>query len=151
VLSCCDRNEAEMLLNFSRFAIRRAPSRRFAGFILFSGILLASIIIRPFHREVFTICLLQDVFGIPCPGCGMTRAFLFLGHGDIRSALALNANSLLIFFMIVLFWVHSAFTAITHNEIKIRLMRYESFILMALAVAATAAGWIYNLQRNPWV
>jgi hypothetical protein len=135
----------------SRLAIRKAPSRRLAGFAFLSGILLASATIPPFHREVFTICLLQDIFGIPCPGCGLTRAFLFLGHGDFRSALELNVNSLLVFSLVVLLWLQTAYTAFTHNEVNMQLRKHEKLFLMALAVAATASGWIYNLQRNPWV
>jgi len=143
--------EAEMPLILSRLEIRKAPSRRLAGFALLSGILLASATIPPFHREIFTLCLVKDVFGIPCPGCGLTRAFLFLGHGDVRSALALNVNSLLIFSLVFLLWLHSAFNAATHSEIKVQLRTQERYCLMALSVAAMASGWIYNLQQNPWV
>jgi hypothetical protein len=116
-----------------------------------SGILLASIAIPPFHREVFSVCLLKDIFGIPCPGCGITRAFLFLGHGDFRGAMEMNANSLFAFSLVVLLWLHAAFNALTHNEIKIHLTRIESFSLVTLAATATASGWIYNLQKNPWL
>lgn len=77
-----------------RVSIVTAPSRKIVWFFLFSGILLASAAIHPYHDGKFTICVIKNVFGIHCPGCGMTRAFLFLGHGDIRTALRLNINSL---------------------------------------------------------
>jgi hypothetical protein len=32
-------------------------------------------------------CLLKDIFDIPCPSCGMSRAFLSLLLGDIKAAL----------------------------------------------------------------
>jgi hypothetical protein len=118
---------------------------------MLSGILLASFVIPPYHREVFKLCLLKDLFGIPCPGCGITRAFLFLAHGDLHSAMELNINSLLVFSLVVLFWLHSAFNALTHNEIKIHLTRIESFSLVTLAGIAAASGWIYNLKMNPWL
>ena len=35
-------------------------------------------------------CPLASVLGVPCPGCGLTRATLALGHGDLRQALALH-------------------------------------------------------------
>jgi len=95
--------------------------------------------------------LLKDAFGIPCPGCGLTRAFLFLGHGDFRSAMELNVNSVLVFSLVVLLWLQAAFNAVTHNEIRIHLVRHEALFLMTLAAAAVASGWIYNLQKNPWV
>ena len=138
-------------MKLSRLAIQSAPSRRLTGFAILSGILLASVTIPPFHREVFTICLLKDAFGIPCPGCGLTRAFLFLGHGDFRSAMELNVNSVLVFSLVVLLWLQAAFNAVTHNEIRIHLVRHEALFLMTLAAAAVASGWIYNLQKNPWV
>ena len=135
----------------SRFAIRTAPSRRPAVFVLLSGILFASAVIPPFHREIFRLCLLKDLFGIPCPGCGITRAFLFIAHGDLHSAMELNVNSLLVFSLVVLFWLHSMFKVLTQNEIKIQLTKIESFSLVTLAAIAAASGWIYNLQGNPWL
>jgi hypothetical protein len=33
---------------------------------------------------------MAGVLGIPCPGCGLTRATLALAHGDLRGALHLH-------------------------------------------------------------
>jgi Protein of unknown function (DUF2752) len=38
----------------------------------------------------FPLCPLASSFGIPCPGCGLTRATLALFHGDVRTALHLH-------------------------------------------------------------
>jgi lysylphosphatidylglycerol synthetase-like protein (DUF2156 family) len=35
-------------------------------------------------------CPLASVFGVPCPGCGLTRATLALAHGDLKHALELH-------------------------------------------------------------
>ena len=38
----------------------------------------------------FPLCPLASSLGIPCPGCGLTRATLALFHGDLRGALRLH-------------------------------------------------------------
>lgn len=35
-------------------------------------------------------CPLKTVFGVECPSCGLTRAYMHLFAGDWRGALALN-------------------------------------------------------------
>lgn len=35
-------------------------------------------------------CLLRIVTGLPCPGCGMTRSWVHLAHGDVAGAFGYN-------------------------------------------------------------
>jgi hypothetical protein len=35
-------------------------------------------------------CPMASVLGVPCPGCGLTRATLALAHGDLKHALELH-------------------------------------------------------------
>jgi hypothetical protein len=46
---------------------------------------------NPVTAGFFPACPLYSSTGIYCPGCGMTRAFHALFHGDIVSALHFNA------------------------------------------------------------
>ncbi len=48
------------------------------------------------------LCPFQRIFGAPCFGCGMTRAFWQIIHGNFRTAFSLNALSFLFFPMIAL-------------------------------------------------
>ncbi len=61
-------------------------------FVLLSGILALSVLLpmpgqdgRIAHLP--SVCPFYSITGLPCPGCGLTRAFVCLGHGQIRQSL----------------------------------------------------------------
>lgn len=37
------------------------------------------------------LCATKRLFGLPCPGCGMTHAWVATAHGDFATAFAANA------------------------------------------------------------
>jgi len=43
------------------------------------------------------LCMMKQMTGASCPGCGMTRCFISLAHGDVRAALHYNPAGLLLF------------------------------------------------------
>jgi hypothetical protein len=46
---------------------------------------------NPTTAGFFPVCPLYSLTGIHCPGCGLTRGFHALFHGDITGALRYNA------------------------------------------------------------
>ncbi len=77
--------------------------RRFTAPLLFCG--YAERVNRPLRFALLTLllsafavavhsdlplCPMASSFGIPCPGCGLTRATLAIFHGDVRGALRLH-------------------------------------------------------------
>lgn len=47
-------------------------------------------VVHLFGHVIPGMCVFRATFGIPCPGCGMTRSFVFLAHGDLREAFSMN-------------------------------------------------------------
>ena len=47
------------------------------------------------------LCPFRALTGLPCPGCGLTRSWVFLGHGDLAGAFGFNAFGP-VFFMLML-------------------------------------------------
>ncbi len=39
-----------------------------------------------FSFKLPTICMSQRLFGVACPGCGLTRSFVLLAHGHFRAS-----------------------------------------------------------------
>lgn len=73
--------------------------------ILSTGYLLVSLIPAP---GGFSLCLLYNVTGHPCPGCGMTRAIHHIVTGDLMKAALYHPVSyallpVLIFFVATIF------------------------------------------------
>lgn len=58
---------------------------------------VAASFVLPFDGFGIDICGVHRVTGLPCPGCGLTRAFISLAHGDVRSALGANPFALLLY------------------------------------------------------
>ena len=46
---------------------------------------------NPTEVSIFPACPLYSMTGFACPGCGMTRGFHALFHGDVLAALDFNA------------------------------------------------------------
>ena len=71
-----------MRLNSSN--VDRALIQRSSIVTAIAGVFAGIVLLRlPF-------CPLASVLGVPCPGCGLTRATLALLHGDLKHALELH-------------------------------------------------------------
>jgi hypothetical protein len=54
------------------------------------GVLTLASVFAVIVVERLPFCPMATLFGVPCPGCGLTRATLALLRGDVRGALGLH-------------------------------------------------------------
>lgn len=54
-----------------------------------------------------SICPFYNLTGLPCPGCGLTRAFVCFGHGQWRESLHWHPLGWLIYGIFLLLWLRS--------------------------------------------
>ena len=73
------------------------------GFILLTGGTFVVAAFDPTSHGFFPVCPLYTMTGLACPGCGLTRGFHALFHGDVTTALDFNA--LLPLWAVILAWV----------------------------------------------
>lgn len=43
-----------------------------------------------FGVEIPAMCTWRQLFGVGCPGCGLTRSFTFMAHGAVFDAFRMN-------------------------------------------------------------
>ena len=52
-----------------------------------------------------SVCLFYHLTGLPCPGCGLTRSFVCLSHGQWAEALHWHPLGPAIYFVFLLLWL----------------------------------------------
>ena len=53
-----------------------------------------------FGWEVPPLCIFSAVFGLDCFGCGLTRSFTYVGHGQLSEALQLHKLGPIVYLLV---------------------------------------------------
>ena len=59
-----------------------------------AAVLAATALLPAGWESPLPLCAVKALTGLDCPGCGMTRAFLLIGHGRIADATAMHPVSI---------------------------------------------------------
>lgn len=72
-----------------------------AGVLVLAAILSVrgqtQVVVPLLNQPLPELCLARRITGWGCPGCGMTRCFISLMHGDLAAAWHYNPSGLLLF------------------------------------------------------
>lgn len=118
------------------------------GFVALGGFLLLQLWV-PAPGAENSVCLLRRLSGLPCPGCGMTRAFAHLAKGEWSAAASDHLLAYGLAAELGLGWL--AWGAALARRRTVRLpVRLERLALAHLAVLV--AFWLGRVSTGtlPW-
>jgi hypothetical protein len=102
----------------------------------------------PVNAGFFPACPLYTLTGFACPGCGLTRGFHALFHGDVMGALGYNALLPAFAFIIGYFFVSLLFGAVRGRGLSFNIFRPK--IVWGFMVFGIAFAVLRNLPLYPF-
>jgi hypothetical protein len=99
----------------------------------------------PRSAGFFPVCPLYTLTGFACPGCGLTRGFHALFHGDVLTALDYNALLPIFGFLIVFGFSSLIYFALLGRRIPMRLLHPNALWVFLVVLV------VFGVTRNlPW-
>lgn len=99
------------------------------------------------HLIRASFCPMLNLTGIPCAGCGLTRAFLFLASGQVKRAAQINPMA----FLIIVFLLYCGYFRYIKGT-KIRGFKVVFGLLIAVMLVFYAVRmYLYFPDRVPYV
>lgn len=77
--------------------------------VLCAGVILTSFFMPLSALPRKSVCWFYNLTHIPCPGCGLTRAFICISHGDWTQAAHLNPFCFVWYFLALYFLLRPFF------------------------------------------
>jgi len=127
----------------ARESTRARDGLRRALFVLpvTSAVFAVSALWSPKDLPGVVLCPFRALTGIPCPGCGMTRAFCSIGHGDVSGAFGYNALAPFVFAAALLVWAHALATVLKLAPARAALERLKPTHRAACVMLAVTLAW----------
>lgn len=94
------------------------------------------------------VCSLKVMAGIPCLSCGSTRGTIFLLHGDITRAFALQPMMMTLYAIIMGWGLVSLSSFYRGKRVVVGMSRAETWAFRASLVAIPLANWAYLIKAG---
>ncbi|HET9211870.1 MAG TPA: DUF2752 domain-containing protein [Thermoanaerobaculia bacterium] len=104
---------------------------------------------HPSNDPATVLCLSRRLFHLPCPGCGLTRAFALLAKGEWRAALGMHPLAPVLALEMILGWLAWGASLARRRPLQMP-VRIETVTLAHVAVLC--ALWLGRAATGtlPW-
>ena len=100
-----------------------------------TALIIKGIAVR-YNINILTECLFRHLTGLYCRGCGGTRAFIYLLHGDIPESILYHPLVIYAVMLTLIFYVSQTLRFLTHGRVKgMHLKYFYLYIALFLIVA----------------
>lgn len=104
-------------------------------------------------NEDFSVCLIKNATGIPCPSCGTTRAVITIFRGNFIESIYINPLGILVLSIMIVapFWImidrmfNKNSFYVFYKKVETRLKNPIVYITLIVLVMAN---WIWNILKN---
>ncbi len=143
------------MLRASRFADvasaaytpRAGPSTAAVAVVGLAAVVVAAVSHPAAVEAGPTVCPLRALTGLPCPGCGLTRSWVWLLHGEPGQAMAANPFGVVALLLAVVVIVGSAIALARRRPLP----PLGRFFPARVWVPITVAWVAFGLGRVVWV
>jgi len=132
-----------MNLRFDHEARQLAPKTA----LLAGGVGLALLAMARFFpwSKVPSFCGFRNFTGHPCPGCGMTRSWIYIIHGRVLDGMTINPFGSLLFVWLVLSLLYLALRSFAGlPAIRLSFTPTGRVVFWSLLGVLLAANWAYT-------
>ncbi|WP_308244273.1 DUF2752 domain-containing protein [uncultured Prevotella sp.] len=96
-----------------------------------------------------TLCPTKILWGIPCPGCGITRAIKLCFEGDLWAAVLMNPNIILVWIILPIAPFILIIQLTTRKDYIARINAFlDKKIYLVIILIVEGSIWIYNIVRH---
>ncbi len=97
---------------------------------------------------VLAKCSFKVLIGIPCMGCGATRATLNLLHGDVFEALSFSPMMVFVYFALLIWGIGSVVSYSTGKRLKVEAANWLAWSVRSALIATPFLNWFYLIARQ---
>lgn len=99
-------------------------------------------------RLTLAQCTFKSLLGIPCMGCGATRASLNLMHGDLWEAISFSPMMTLAYAILLIWGPLSLWNYIRGKEVHFEVANWLAWVLRGSLIAIPFLNWGYLILRG---
>jgi hypothetical protein len=124
------------------------PFRLRAAGALVLGAVFALSFILPASGTALSVCAFRNAFGIPCPGCGLTRSFAAFSHGWLAEAFEMHPLGPVMYMAFAFYMVKWSVEAVLQRRLLVQIENRARLPALWGFLAAMLGIWVLRLATG---